>query len=69
MGGYPPRESKRQRSGFNPIETHMHNICILNACNMYINLYTERSSVAIKPLTIWRKPSHETTRYNKKPTR
>ena len=36
---------------------------------MYINLYTERSSVAIKPLTIWRKPSHETTRYNKKPTR
>ena len=55
MGGRPSRESKRQKSRFNPIETHARNICILNACNMYINLYTERSSVAIKPLTIWRK--------------
>jgi len=55
MGGRPSRKCKRQKSELISIETHTRNICILNACNMYINLYTERSSVAIKLLTIWRK--------------
>jgi len=52
MGGGGRAKYEWQNSGLVPIETHKCNVCVLNVCNMYTWEYTERSSVAIKQLTI-----------------
>ena len=53
------------RSNRDPYAESMLNICML----IYENLYNDYKSLAIKPMTIWRKLDVKTTRYNKKSTR